>query len=279
VLKIPKAPFIGMIMGNLRSIVISTLLICISQFCKAQNINEGWVREDSLFIDQVKQAYNSDPLSIEKSIEPWENARVNLGYGYSVIQSSTGKGYVSIFYTCVYKDRKLISYMLDPQMPHDDRLTYRYISFYKVLFKIENNWSMDLYFGYEKMTKPLEESENVLKVSDALGFLMTPFSGIVYGDFEGFDDQIVENRRAYNKVKDSINEKELLYLLRSINPATRLTAAEHYFKNIDNYLQHSLIERLIEDNYKELPAIQTISVDLVNEEDAKEVLRRMINKK
>jgi hypothetical protein len=232
-----------------------------------------------LFIDQVKQAYKSDPLSIEKSIEPWEHTRVNLGYGYSVIQFSTGKGYVSIFYTCVYKDRRLISYMLNPQMPHDDRLTHRYISFYKELFRIENNRPMDLYFGYEKMTKPFGESENVLKASDELGFLMTPFSGIVYGDFEGFEDQIIENRKAYNKIKESINEKELLYLLRSINPVTRLTAAEHYFKNIYHYSQHSLIERLIEDNYKELPTIQTISVDLVNEEDAKEVLRRMINKK
>jgi hypothetical protein len=215
-----------MIMRNPRYIVISAVLICINQFCEAQNINEGWVREDSLFIDQVKQAYRSDSLSVEKNIEPWENARVNLGYGYSTIQSSTGKGYVSIFYTCVYKDKKLISYMLHPQMPRDDRLTHRYISFYKELFRIENNWPMDLYFGYEKMTKPLGESDNVLEVSNDLGFLMTPFSGVVYGDYEGFEDQIVENRSAYIKVKYSISEKELLYLLRSINPATRLTAAE-----------------------------------------------------
>jgi hypothetical protein len=263
-------------MRNLQTIAILILLIFMSQFCGAEEIHEDWIKQDSAFIKQVEKSFRLNPLSIGKDLEPWENSRINLGFGYSLIEHSMGKGYVSIFYTFIYKDKKLVSYVLKPQMPNDSRLIQRYLSLYKGLFEIENYRPKNLYFGYMEMSKPLEGFETNLNVSNQLDYFMTPYSGVIYGDYGGIGNEILENREAYNTVKDSINETILIYLLKSINPATRLCAAEFYYSNEETFKQKELIDKLIEKNFKELPEIETMSGCIKYIEDAKKVLTLML---
>lgn len=265
-------------MRNLRTIAILILLIFLSKFCIAEEIHEDWIKMDSAFIKQVEKSFKLNPLSIEKDLEPWENSRINLGFGYSLIEHSMGKGYVSIFYTLIYKDKKLVSYVLKPQMPNDSRLIQRYLAFYKGLFDIENFRPKNLYFGYMEMSKPLEAFENNLNFTQQFDYFMTPYSGVIYGDYGGIGNEILENREAYNTVKNSINENILFYLLKSINPATRLCAAEFYYSNMETFKQKELIDRLIEKNFKELPKITTMSGCILYFEDAKRVLNLMLSK-
>lgn len=253
-------------------------MVCISQLCRGEDINENWVKKDSIFIGQVTRAYNEKPLSIEKYLEPLENVRVNLGFGYSVIEHSMGKGYASVFYTCIYKNRKLISYMLSPQMPSDARLTKRYLSFYGSIFNIENNKPQNLYFNCREVSKPIGNIDNQLKVNSQINYFMSPYSGVVYGDYGGIGNEILENRRVFNSVKNSINEDILIYLLKSINPATRLCAAELFYLNREKFKQVKEIEELIKMNLKELPEVETMNGCIQYPEKAKSVLIRMIRK-
>ena len=265
-------------MRKLRIIAVMTMVICISKLCGAEEIHDDWIKLDSVFINQVKKLYKSNPLSIESHLEPWENSRVNLGFGYTLIQHSIGKGYVSIFYTFIYKDKKLVSYILKPQMPNESRLTKRYLSFYEGLFEIKNSQPQDLYCGYKYVTKPRGNIDNVLNVSSQIEYFMTPYSGVVYGDSGGIANEILDNRTAFNEVKESITEDVLIYILKSVNPATRLCAAELFNSKYETFEQKDLIENLIEMNFKELPQIETMSGCVQHIDDARKVLNQMLDK-
>ena len=120
-------------------IIIVLFVFSINQYGSAESIEKDWIKMDSIFLNQIKKAYGSNKLSIEKLLKPDKKARRNLGYGYSLIESSMGKGYVSIFYILIYKNGKLVSYKLDPQMPTLSELYERYIRFYKGMFVIKEN--------------------------------------------------------------------------------------------------------------------------------------------
>jgi hypothetical protein len=264
------------IMNKLRIITLVTVIIFTSKLCNAEEINEDWIHKDSIFINQVKNSFLTDPLTIEKYLEPWENSRVDLGFGYSLIEHSMGKGYVSIFYTFIYKNKKLISFILRPQMPNNSRLTKRYLSFYKGLFEIEDQQVQNLCFGYKNVAIPLGEPGNDLTVSSQMEYFMTPYSGVIYGDYGGIANEMLENRNLFNTVKDSITEDLLIYLLKSLNPATRMYAAELFYSNEDRFNQKELIERLIELNFKELPEITTMSGCIILVVDSKKILKLML---
>lgn len=266
------------IMKNLRTISLIILLICTFKICKAEEIQEDWIKLDSIFINQLKGSFIVNPLLLEKYLDPLENSRVNLGFGYSLIEHSMGKGYVSIFYTFIYKDKKLISYVLRPQMPKNSKLTNRYLSFYEGLFGIENYSAQNLYYGYKDVSKPLGEIEKEINVSSQVAYFMTPYSGVIYGDYGGIADEILENRNAFNIVKSSITENLMIYLLKSINPATRLCATEIFYSKKESFKQKKLLKKLIEINFKELPKITTMSGCMIYVENAKTVLNQMINK-
>jgi hypothetical protein len=261
-----------------RIIGLIVLLISYSGLSRAEEINEDWIKMDSIFINLLKYSYSTNPISIKKHLEPIENKRVNLGFGFSSIEHSMGKGYISIFYTFIYKDKNLVSFRLSPQMPDDSRLTNRYLAFYEGMFAIENYQPQNLNYGYEFVSKPLKDAEIKFQVSNQVKFFMTPYSGIIYGDFGGIANEVLENRSAFNIVKSSVNEDLLIYLLKSINPATRLCAAELYNTQKDSFKRNELIEKLIETNLIELPAILTMSGCIEYSDDARKVLNQMIDK-
>ena len=136
-----------------------------------------------------------------------------------------------------------------------------------------------LYFNFNNMSKPYDHSKISNEISYDLKYFMTPFSDVIYGDFGGYGSNMLENRKVFNSVKNLITENILIVLLHSINPATRLCAAEFYFNNKSNFKRRSFIEKLIEMNFKALPKIDTMSGCIQFNEDAKKVLTQMISKR
>jgi hypothetical protein len=241
--------------------VIFTLLLSFSlAYAQEDKIEESWVREDSIFISSYIRAFKASPLKIESYLQPDKKRRNDLGFGYSSIEGSMGKGYVTVFYHLIYFNDKLVSYKLNPQMPTDKRLTKRYKKFYSTLYRFdENNNAQDLYINFKEMAKPLDSLTRVPSIK-ALAYLMTPFSGVVYGLRGGEASTILENRAAFNFVKDKLTPEDYLMLLYSKNPATRLTAAEYYYRNPDKLEKYkSEIESRIKAVYSELPETQTMN--------------------
>ncbi|WP_026473533.1 hypothetical protein [Alkaliflexus imshenetskii] len=262
----------------MRTIALILVLTTTFGLCRAKEIREDWIKIDSIFINLLKKEYLSNPTSIEKYLEPWEKKRENLGYGYSIIDHSMGKGYVSIFYTLIYKDKKLVSFKLTPQMPNDSRLYSRYLSFYEGFFENDNYQPQSLFYGYKVASTPIKNFDRILEISPKMEFFMTPYSGIIYGDYGGIANELLENRELFNSIKSSINDDLIIYLLNSINPATRLYATELFMTQKELFIEKKLIEELIEMNFKELSEINTMSGCIQYSEDARKVIKEMMEK-
>jgi hypothetical protein len=71
----------------MRTIVLVSLLTTVFGLCRAKEIREDWIKNDSIFINILKDAYLSNPTSIEKHLEPWEIKRENLGYVGKTVQN------------------------------------------------------------------------------------------------------------------------------------------------------------------------------------------------
>ncbi|TPE44609.1 hypothetical protein [Pontibacter mangrovi] len=255
------------------TLLFTFLLIFSLANAQEDKIEESWVRDDSVFIASYIKAYKANPLKIESYLQPDKKRRNDLGFGYSSIEGSMGKGYVTVFYHLVYFQDKLVSYRLSPQMPRDSRLTQRYKRFYSTLYRFnEKDQAVDLYINFKDVAKPLDSFTRAPSTR-ALAYLMTPFSGIVYGYRGGEGSTILENRAAFNFVKDKLTPEDYLMLLYSKNPATRLTAAENYYRNPERFKKYKTeIDDRIKIIYSELPETQTMNGCILTTDETKKLV-------
>jgi hypothetical protein len=255
------------------ALIFALLLTFSLAYAQEDKIEESWVKEDSVFISSYIKAFKANPLKIESYLQPVKKRRNDLGFGYSSIEGSMGKGYVTVFYHLLYFQDKLVSYRLSPEMPRDSRLTQRYKRLYSALYRFdENNNAQDLYINFKEMAKPLDSFTRVPSTR-ALAYLMTPFSGVVYGFRGGEASTILENRAAFNFVKEKLTPEDYLMLLYSKNPATRLTAAEHYYRNPKKFEKYKTkIENRIETIYIKLPETQTMYGCILTTDDSKKLV-------
>ncbi|MEX0273665.1 MAG: hypothetical protein AB3N16_04730, partial [Flavobacteriaceae bacterium] len=109
------------------------------------------------------------------------------------------------------------------------------------------------YYGFENVSVP----SNKLKkdVSKEMKFYMIPFSGITYGCRGGYGNGILKNRCAFKNLlySQNLEAEDLVYIMKSVNLASRLTAIEYYTKNIDQFdsKEKGIIDALIYEIFKE----------------------------
>lgn len=244
------------------------------------SINENWVKEDSLFLSELKDILKKDEKDIFKIFKINEkDRRTKLGFGYEQIESSMGKGYVSIFYNLILKDGQVASYEFTPQLPKNKYLTERYIEFYSGIFKIEDNTIHNRYFNIEKMEKPLKNINSDILLNENLRFLMTPFSGTRYGFSGGYSGSTFTNRAIFIEQSKNIRPEVCRILMNSINPGTRLMAIEFYLKNKSDFKNQDLINNWINKVYSELPTIETLEGCFVMQKNSKELVSEYVNRK
>ncbi len=85
---------------------------------------------------------------------------------------------------------------------------------------------------------------------------MTPNSGTMYGYAGG--GVIMQNRKAFLEIKDSLTNDQLVLLMFSINPASRLTAIEYYLKEKERFSSQQLIDKWIDLVFLEMQKIKTM---------------------
>lgn len=81
-------------------------------------------------------------------------------------------------------------------------------------------------------------------LKEAMAYYMSPYSGTAYGIRGGRGGQMLENRDRFLNLGDSLmlDKSRALYLLRSLNPASRLTAAEFVIRHKSHFPDY---ERLL----------------------------------
>ena len=247
---------------------------------KENSINEHWVKEDSLFLSELKYILKKDEKDILKIFKIDEkDRRTKLGFGYEQIESSIGKGYVSIFYNLILKDGQLASYEFIPQLPKNKYLTERYLNFYSGIFKIEKNTIHNRYFNIVEMENPMKNLDTNIALNENLRFLMTPFSGTRYRFSGGFAGSIFTNRTIFLEESKSITPEVCLILMNSKNPATRLMAIEYFMKNKSDFKSPDLINNWIDKVFTELPTIETSEGCFAMQRDSKELVLEYVKGK
>jgi hypothetical protein len=86
---------------------------------------------------------------------------------------------------------------------------------------------------------------------------MTPSSGTMYGYAGG--GVIMQNRKAFLQIKDSLTADQVVLLMYSINPASRLTAIEYYLQHEDLFSSRQVIDNWVGVVFKATPTIETMS--------------------
>ena len=108
---------------------------------------------------------------------------------------------------------------------------------------------------------------------------MAPTSGDTYGFAGGLPVTTVYNRRLFNQLKDSLNTDQVIAMMYSINPVSRLTAIEYYFRNPKEYKSDKQVNKWIEKVFKEVPAIRTISGCIVSHENSRSLVEEFVKVK
>jgi hypothetical protein len=218
--------------------ILLPLQFAISQQDSVEAIHWDLVKEDSTFISNWVSLAITNPAKITKYFPlPRKPFYVDtLGFGYTYYEGSFGKGYVTCFYYFVLHNGKLISFVLKPQMPHRQELDSLYLKLYLPLFHFTSNGFINPFRWNNRLVQtPIFDKRFKLKpvalLDSAIQEIMAPFIGVEYGYYGGFSNEMLLNRRAFQKIKDALNDSLIIYLLHSINPATRLMVIEYLERN------------------------------------------------
>lgn len=247
---------------------------------KSGSINENWVKEDSLFLSELRDVLKNDERNILGILKIDESdKRTKLGFGYEQIESGMGIGYAGIYYNLILKEGQVISYEFTPNFPRNKNLKKRYLKLFSGIFEIDDNTIHNRYYNIEKMENPLKNINSDISLNENLKFLMTPFSGTRYGFSGGYLGSVFMNRAIFLEESKSMTPEVCRILMNSKNPSTRLMAIEYYMKNKSNFKNPDLLNNWIDEVYSELPTIETLEGCFVMQRNSKELVSEYVKRK
>ncbi len=263
-----RRPCVGT--GRLRASIAVLALIAVwplRQSALAQPTIDAWVAEDSTMITHAIETIRNRPDSI-LTIDARAGGRDDsLGFGYTYRVTTTPGAYATIRLKVVLHDGHPISFSATPLLPFGFHSLYkRYREFYRPLFEIGSDSLPRPYLWRTfKVDAPIEDDAFERGVPllrhneehrDLIDLLMTPYAGIEYGCPQLVGEEGFDNRRIYNQLRPSMSYRVAVYLLRSVNPATRLTAIE-YLKQHPEYLKRARLRHDIETVVQACPLVRT----------------------
>lgn len=244
-----------------------TTIFAITLFLNQQvyAYNPFWILQDRKLIKAVVNLDKNDPYQVEhyfktQRIQKADTTKENLGFGWKMWDGGVGGGYIAIGAIFLYYHDSIVSYRLTPELPEEKGLVRIYRKWYKDFFSYKGGVIQPFNFHQSLIQQPLPGYSGSLHVADLSTKIinyMTPFSGTMYG-YGGGDGTILSNRQAFLAIKDSLTNADILLLMYSKNPATRLTAIEYYLSKKDDFGRRSDIDQWVETNFKEMPRVKTM---------------------
>lgn len=260
----------------LRLIFVSVILI-FSHSLSAQ-INQDWERKDELLFDNVAAVVKCNPLQVEQMFNALRYPKEldSLGFGWTKLESAMPGGYLSIHGIFYYFKDSLISYRLYTDLPDQDLPIDKYVKMYVKVFNEYKNRELSFEFNGQAIRNPLPDyfrNHTRLDTSAKLLTYMSPMSGLVYGIGGGIVDDTLENRKIFNRLLKQLSPEDIVQIIYSVNPASRLTAIEYYLKHKQRFANHSMIDQWISEVYKKSPLISSMNGCLMYRESAESLVR------
>ncbi len=244
----------------MRHLLIITIFFFVST--KTFGYNPFWTHIDKKLIYAIIKFDKNNPKEIEQyfktqRVQKCDTTKDTLGFGWTSWTPSIGGGYTSISAEFFYYHDSLVCYTLTPYLPEEKRLQKRYKKWYRDFFTYSKSEIQPFKFNELVIFKPLKEYEGTFKnIPERIVNYMTPYSGIMYGYAGG--GVIMGNRKAFLEIKDSLTNDQVILLMYSINPASRLTAIEYYLKHKEKFSSRQQIDNWIDRVFLEMPMVKTM---------------------
>lgn len=240
-------------------IILTIFALVVSKIC--YSYNPFWIQQDKRLINKVVQLDRTNPTLVEQFFKSkkCDTIKEKLGFGWEMWSTGIGGGYISIKASFYYLNTKIVSYSIYPEMPTEKKLIPKYKKWYVYAFDFNEDEIIPYHYNPEEIMKPLNEYKGNLtsdSVSKTILKYMSPISGTLYGLTGGYTNTYTQNRQNFIQIQDYLTFDEAVLLLYSINPASRLTAIELFYRK--NYSKTKEIEQWINRNYIEFPSVETL---------------------
>lgn len=244
-------------------------------------IHLDWIEDDRDFVQKVKVALQKDPEHVDQVLFRSPVKRNDLGFGYSLARRYVGKGYLGFWCQMLYQQDKLVSFRVTPSVGMAKHLTPIYVEMLRDVFPPNADGTFESFcYNPEAAMSALPGSDTKAKMSGKVQWFCSPFSGIEYGTIGGYAGGDLPNRRAYLDVAEEIDGDLCLRLLYSINPATRLTAYEHYRRRpVALASIKDQVETRIRQVLKALPRVETMEGCFFKNAESQKVLEAILGTK
>jgi hypothetical protein len=249
--------------------ILSLLFFCNMGFA----YNPFWVNKDKKLISAITRLDKFNPRQVEayfknQDIQKAVIEKEDLGFGWKQWKTWISPGYISISAIFYYYSDSLVSYSITPGLPEEKLLLKKYKKWYSNYFQYNGQEIEPFKLNEAVIMHPLREyGGNWNKNSGNLLHYMSPLSGTMYGYAGG--GFIMQNRKAFLEIKDSLTKDQLVLLMYSINPASRLTAIEYYLQQYGSagWLNDIGSWTWIIKNFKMTPTVKTMWGCSVETED------------
>ncbi len=250
-----------------------------------------WEESDRQLITLLNGLNRQAPKEVEQFFSGGQKIeKENLGFGWTEAYLGRTAGYIRISAAFYYYNDSIVTYKIQPDLPFDSSLQKMYLAWYAPLYtsvdtiRYQFGNSMQVIFtmtpfifngtGILHPLKECDDSTKAQELSSKILECMSPESGIQYGFGGGLPFTVFSNRKVFEEIKNKLSKKEIVALLYSINPASRLMAVEYCIQKNDSLLKDPIIAKWVEKLYREVPQVQTMSGCIVEMKDSKKLVER-----
>jgi hypothetical protein len=248
--------------ASIRKVVCLLCLALLYRSASAQ-IQKEWEDEDMNLFTNFQKINANDPKSVEVFFASREKYLPpdTLGFGWVKVQKAKPGGYTRILADLYYYKDSLYSYVIFSYLPDEEQLVSVYKPILRRLFPENGRYGYSFSHGGHFINTPLAEFHFTglkLDSSSSIQRYMSPESDIVYGKTGGIGSSILPNRKAFSSIANRLTTSQIRQTMYSVNPASRLTAIEYYFKHKSLFSSQAEIETWIRNVYKALPRVRTM---------------------
>jgi hypothetical protein len=259
--------------------ILSSLIILLLNYVPASGQVWEWVHKDDSIITQVKTAVLTGPKSIETyfKINGYQRSLDSLGFGWVKRELDVAGGYISIYADFYYQQDSLKTIILWSYLPDEKSINKRYRTSYIKFLPIDSGNAFYYKYRPEDILMPLQEYllvKNHISPSFELLNYMSPSSDLYYGYRGGVAGSILPNRQFFESIKSNLTKDEVIVIMYSINPASRLTAIEYFLKNKSRFRSSDDIENWIALVFMEKPKIETMNGCIISEQPSASLVKK-----
>jgi hypothetical protein len=231
-------------------------------------ITDSSLEDDAVIIRQMTESISDNPNYFLSNLTLDTNKLAHhidsLGFNFT-IESGGYKVNERIYFwsSIIRQNDSVISFMASPFYWTIGGIWERkYDQIYKSAdWKKEQYGFDDKYYNFEASINPIGDlSIHDSKYKKSIDSLMTPYYDYVY--YPPFNPIIKPNKKRFDRIISKLSDKEILYLLNSINPATRAYTINYIKCDSKNDFDNDImmqVKKLIQES----PKVKSMFADIV----------------